>query len=166
MPWLVAIGVVSHGAFFEKAVGHNLLGKVGAGEQAHGQPPGYYLALFTATFWPGSLAAAAAAPFVWRERRTPQVRFLIAWIVPTWLLFELIATKLPHYVLPIYPAIACLAAGAATTGVKRVASRRWTIAGWIYGGVWLAVGLALCAAAPVALTRLEAKFDPVVWVLA
>jgi 4-amino-4-deoxy-L-arabinose transferase-like glycosyltransferase len=39
-------------------------------------------------------------------RRDPAVFFLLAWIIPGWLLFELVPTKLPHYVLPLYPAIA------------------------------------------------------------
>ena len=38
------------------------------------------------------------------------MRFLVAWIVPTWIVFELVTTKLPHYVLPLYPAIAILIA--------------------------------------------------------
>ena len=37
--------------------------------------------------------------------------FLLAWIVPAWLVFEFAVTKLPHYVLPLYPAIAILLAG-------------------------------------------------------
>jgi 4-amino-4-deoxy-L-arabinose transferase-like glycosyltransferase len=40
----------------------------------------------------------------------PAVRFLLAWIVPSWIVFELVITKLPHYVLPLYPAIAILIA--------------------------------------------------------
>jgi len=36
--------------------------------------------------------------------------FCLAWIVPTWLAFELAATKLPHYALPTYPALALLCA--------------------------------------------------------
>ena len=31
--------------------------------------------------------------------------FLLAWIVPSWLVFEAVPTKLPHYVLPLYPAV-------------------------------------------------------------
>ena len=50
------------------------------------------------------------AAFVWAKRREPAVRFCLCWIAPTWIVFELIVTKLPHYVLPTYPAIACLAA--------------------------------------------------------
>ena len=52
--------------------------------------------------------AALAAAFVWRMRADKSVAFLLAWIVPVWLLFEAVPTKLPHYVLPVYPAIAIL----------------------------------------------------------
>ena len=38
----------------------------------------------------------------------PAIRFLLAWLVPSWIVFELAVTKLPHYVLPLYPAIAIL----------------------------------------------------------
>jgi 4-amino-4-deoxy-L-arabinose transferase-like glycosyltransferase len=44
-------------------------------------------------------------------RREKGARFLLAWIVPSWIVFELVVTKLPHYVLPVYPAIAILIAG-------------------------------------------------------
>src|SRR5262249_33817394 len=104
MPWFIAIAVTSKGAFFATAVGHNLLGKVATGQQSHGAPPGYYLLAFPLTFWPGSLFAAVAVPFVWRMRRDPAVLFCLCWILPTWVVFELILTKLPHYVLPTYPA--------------------------------------------------------------
>ena len=30
------------------------------------------------------------------------------WLVPTWLVFEFLPTKLSHYVLPAYPALALL----------------------------------------------------------
>ena len=113
LPWLIAIGIASDGTFFEIAIGKSLLGKVATGQQAHGAPPGYYLAAFPLTFWPGSLFAALAVPFAWARRREPAVRFCLCWIAPTWLVFELVATKLPHYVLPTYPAIACLDGGRA-----------------------------------------------------
>jgi 4-amino-4-deoxy-L-arabinose transferase-like glycosyltransferase len=37
------------------------------------------------------------------------IRFLIAWTIPVWLVFELLPTKLVHYTLPAYPALALLA---------------------------------------------------------
>lgn len=62
------------------------------------------------TYWPGIVLAVLAAPFAWRARREKPVRFLLAWLVPTWIVFEIAATKLPHYVLPLYPAMAILIA--------------------------------------------------------
>src|SRR5260221_5679720 len=83
-----------------------------AGQDSHGAPPVYYFVLFGVSFWPGATLAALATPSVWRARREPAVKFLLAWLVPSWLVFELVVTKLPHYVLPLYPAIAILIAGA------------------------------------------------------
>jgi 4-amino-4-deoxy-L-arabinose transferase-like glycosyltransferase len=36
--------------------------------------------------------------------------FLLAWMLPYWLIVEATPTKLPHYILPIYPAVAIGAA--------------------------------------------------------
>jgi 4-amino-4-deoxy-L-arabinose transferase-like glycosyltransferase len=159
LPWCIAIWRVSGGAFFQNAVGHNLLGKVATGQQAHGLPPGYYLGIFTAAFWPGSLFALLALPFVWAERHRPAVRFLLCWIVPTWLLFEAVSTKLPHYVLPTYPAIACLAAGAALAPGGWRWSPRWRWIPRVYAGLWLAVAVVLAVAGPVLLWRLERRIE-------
>jgi 4-amino-4-deoxy-L-arabinose transferase-like glycosyltransferase len=108
LPWFVAIMARAGDSFLQESVGQDLLAKVFQGQETHGAPPGYYLLLFWLTFWPAAPLAAIAAPSVWRERRDPAVRFLLAWIVPSWIVFELVITKLPHYVLPLYPAIAIL----------------------------------------------------------
>ncbi len=163
LPWCVAIWLVSHGLFFQRAVGTNFLGKIASGQQAHGLPPGYHLAVAAVAFWPGSLFAAMAVPFVWTRRRTAQVRFLLCWIVPHWLVFELIATKLPHYVLPAYPAVALLAAA----GIAQPGGWRWPAALWgrvllaLYGLVWLGVGIVVTVAGPVLLWRLQHELPPV-----
>jgi len=141
LPWLIAIGLKSHGLFFEKAVGENLLGKVGSSEQKHKAFLGYYLAMFNLTFWPGSLAAVFAMPWTWRERASEPVRFLLAWIIPTWLIYELISTKLPHYALPYYPALACLAAAAATTRDGWRTGRLGQALGVAYAVIWFLVGV-------------------------
>ncbi|NPD66178.1 glycosyltransferase family 39 protein [Lichenicola cladoniae] len=162
LPWCIAIALVSHGLFFKSAVGTNFLGKVASGQQSHGLPPGYHLVIFAIAFWPGSLFAAMAIPFVWMRRHTPQVRFLLCWIVPHWLVFELIATKLPHYVLPTYPAIALLAAASVTqAGGWRPPAALWgRIALAVYGLLWLALGTALTIAGPVLLWRLQHQWLP------
>ncbi len=103
--------------FFAESVGQDLFSKLFQGQESHGAPPGYYLLLFWVTFWPGATLAGLAAPAVCAARREPGAKFLLAWIVPTWILFELVVTKLPHYVLPLYPAIAILIAGVVSARV-------------------------------------------------
>ncbi|MCX7298042.1 MAG: glycosyltransferase family 39 protein [Hyphomicrobiales bacterium] len=111
LPWFAAIVAKSGDSFFVQALGHDMLGKVTSGQEAHGAPPGLYLLLFWVTFWPGSILAGLAAPTIWMARREPGARFLLAWLIPSWIVFEAVMTKLPHYVLPLYPAIAILIAG-------------------------------------------------------
>jgi 4-amino-4-deoxy-L-arabinose transferase-like glycosyltransferase len=161
LPWLIPIAIVSKGVFFASAIGHNLLGKVAAGQQSHGAPPGYYLALFPLTFWPGSLFAAFAAAFVWEQRRTPAVRFCLCWILPTWIVFELIVTKLPHYVLPTYPAIACLAAAGLVSSARRGADR-WSVYLFrAFAALWVVVGIALACWLPIAAWLVEGRIDAI-----
>jgi 4-amino-4-deoxy-L-arabinose transferase-like glycosyltransferase len=112
LPWFVAIYLKSGDSFFVHSVGGDMLSKVAAPQESHGAPPGLYFVLFWVTFWPTSTLAGVAAPAVWRARREPGAQFLLAWLVPSWIVFELIITKLPHYVLPLYPAIAILIVGA------------------------------------------------------
>ncbi len=146
LPWLVAIGLRTGGAFFSYAIGHEFLGKANTGQEGHAGPPGFYLATFWLSFWPLALLGALALPWIWKRRREPAVRFCVAWIVPTWLVFEAVVTKLPHYTLPVFPAIAMLAAAATLErhdGPRL--SRRWGF--WLASAVWLVVGVAFAGAA-------------------
>ena len=111
-PWFIAIMIETGGGFLQKSVGDDMLSKVAGGQESHGAPPGVYLAAFWVTFWPFAPLAALAASFALRNRLRPQIAFLLAWLVPSWLLFEAVPTKLPHYVLPLYPAVALLVAAA------------------------------------------------------
>ena len=111
LPWFVLIVKASGTAFFAESIGHDMAGKVANAQESHGAPPGTYLAAFWVTAWPFAPFTILAAPTVWNERWADRTLFLLAWIVPAWLLFEAVPTKLPHYVLPLYPALAILAAG-------------------------------------------------------
>jgi len=138
-PWLVAILVASGGGFASDSVGNDFAGKLLHGQESHGAPPGYFLLFAFVTFWPGSIALAAAARLAWRERRDTATRYLIAWLVPFWLVLELVPTKLPHYALPLYPALALLAGRA----LMSAAQQHWSdLVAW---SLWtlVALGLAL-----------------------
>lgn len=118
-PWLIAIAIKTNGAFFAESVGHDMLGKVAGGQEGKGLPPGYYLGTFWVTFAPWSFLALLAVPWAWVRRRVDAVRFCIAWILPSWLVFEAVPTKLLHYTLPVFPAVAALAAAALLDGFGR-----------------------------------------------
>lgn len=142
-PWLIAIERATAGQFLSDSLGHDLLAKLVGAQESHGAPPLTYLALALVTFWPGSLFLAPALIRGWRRREVPATRFLLAWLVPAWVLLELVPTKLPHYVLPLYPALALLAAAAIGDFVPVGWAR------WVDGAVrvlWGVVTLAMAAA--------------------
>ncbi len=181
LPWIVAILIRSGGAFFDEAIGKDMLGKVAGGQERHGGPPGTYLGIFWATGWPMAPFFALAGPFLRREWRDDAVLFLLLWIIPAWILFEAIPTKLPHYVMPLYPAMTILAVMAIERGVlecRRIWQKFFAlllaflpvglligtpIAGWLLDKAipwpalpFLAVGAALAVYATRALWRDEA----------
>ena len=94
--------------------------------------------------------AGMAAPAVWRARREPGAQYLLAWLVPSWIVFELVLTKLPHYVLPLYPAIAILTVGALE---RRVLSRSWLMRGAAWWFVIPAVASVIAVVGAIKLTR-------------
>ncbi len=144
LPWLTAIYIVSHGAFYHASLGGDLWTKLVGGQESHGAWPGYYLILTMITLFPASLFAYPAFIGAIKERHRPAVRFCLAWLIPSWLLFELAPTKLMHYVLPLYPALVLLCADclrginpAALFGRKTayIAYVFWAMAGILLAGV-------------------------------
>ncbi len=158
LPWFVAIMARSGDSFFAESIGQDLLAKVASGQESHGAPPGYYLLLFWVTFWPGATLAGLAAPAIWAARREPGAKFLLAWVLPSWLVFEIVVTKLPHYVLSLYPAIAILIAGIID---GRMLSRRlWLTRGTMW---WFVVPVLLGITGIVILLVVGRRFALQVW---
>jgi 4-amino-4-deoxy-L-arabinose transferase-like glycosyltransferase len=148
LPWFIAIYARAGASFLLNSVGEDMLAKIASAQETHGAPPGLYLILFFATFFPASMLAGLAAPAVWAVRREPAAKFLLAWLVPSWIVFELVVTKLPHYVLPLYPAIAILIAGAIES--KVLSRRPWLVRGLMWWFIApIVVGLALIGGAVV-----------------
>jgi 4-amino-4-deoxy-L-arabinose transferase-like glycosyltransferase len=145
LPWFVAIGIATEGRFFAEAVGGDMLAKVNSGEEAHWGPPGYYILTFLIAAFPAAFLVLRALPGAWRDRLHPGTRFLLAWIIPSWLVFEAVATKLPHYSLPMYPPLMLLGAAWAMDPLRRPAPAwlRWI---GIFALVLGAAGLGIASA--------------------
>ena len=127
LPWALAITVATDGAFWGIAVGGDLAPKLFGGQEGHGAPPGYFLLLSPVLLFPAVLLAPAGLIEGWRMRAEPGIRFALCWLVPSWIVFELVPTKLPHYVLPTFAALAWLMAAALRRPLDKL--ERWAGAG-------------------------------------
>jgi 4-amino-4-deoxy-L-arabinose transferase-like glycosyltransferase len=152
-PWAIAIIFESHGAFYQQALGHDFGAKIMSGQEGHGEPPGYYLLLTIATLWPTSLFAIPALAATILQHRTPAARFLLAWAGGPWLMFELVPTKLPNYIMPAYPALAMMAA-AFVLAAREDGIPQWRRILPIVSSVQFLIGAALLAAAIVVVPRI------------
>lgn len=132
---------------------------VAGSKEGHFWPPGMHTVALAVLFWPGSLMTLAGFVRAWRRGRgctaggagrwawvrerwrgREAEMFLVAWIVPAWVVFELSPAKLLHYTMPMLPAVALVSARMVlATGVS----------GARVGGVWIwgLIGLAPVLAA-------------------
>jgi len=124
---------------------HEVIDRMTTPLEQHKGPPGYYLLFFFASFFPWCLLLPTAIKLAWQARREPLTRFAFAAVVGPWIMFECIATKLPHYVLPCFPFLAILTAAAIVRGI-RSEHREWNKRGWLVAvGVWSAAVIGLGA---------------------
>jgi 4-amino-4-deoxy-L-arabinose transferase-like glycosyltransferase len=123
LPWSLASAAAGNGDVLTASVMEDLIPKLIGGAEGHGAPPGLHTLVSPLTLWPASLFILPGIIVAWHRRAEPAIRFLLAWGGASWLLFELVPTKLPHYVLPAVPAL-CLAAAAALRADIQLP--RWT----------------------------------------
>jgi 4-amino-4-deoxy-L-arabinose transferase-like glycosyltransferase len=122
-PWAIAITIATDGGFWREAVGHDLGGKITGAAESHGGFIGMYAVLAPLLLFPATLALPAALSTGWHRRAEPAVRFMVCWLVPAWLIFEIAPTKLWHYTLPTFGAIALLMAAALTRPLGTLSRR-------------------------------------------
>jgi 4-amino-4-deoxy-L-arabinose transferase-like glycosyltransferase len=160
-PWAIAVSMATGGSFFGDAIRSDLLPKLISGHQSHGFPPGYYLLVVALTFWPGSLFLWPALRQAIKGRSRIGERFCLAWIIPVWLTFELIPTKLPHYILPLFPPLSLVTARL----ILGTTTENWNLSRWSLERVgfvlWLLVTLALAGAIVALPVYLNGRFEPV-----
>lgn len=163
LPWVIGVAQQVGADRYAGILFDETVNRGRAPKEGHAGPPGYHTLMLWAVFWPGTIAVLIGVAWAlrrgfrlgprgarWRGRRIGRFAelFLLAWIVPTWVFFEVYSTKLPHYVLPTYPALALLTArGLLSSSLQvRAARRRVGIA------LFLVVGTAVPIAGVVALS--------------
>lgn len=165
LPWLILIQIATQGTYVEGAVGKDLRDKLVTASEGHGGLPGYHLMHLPAWFFPGILLLVPAIALTWRYLRhktleslgdvdRDALKFLVAWALTTWIFFELLLTKLSHYILPAYPAFALLCGWAA---VKLIEGQRAPVSRYASLLLYAIGGLALAAfTSPWAVEALQA----------
>ncbi len=147
-PWFVAI-ILADPTFVQESAGHDFFKKLISFQETHGGPPGYYLLASLATFAPGSLFMGLALWWGWTRRREREVALCLLWLIPFWIILEIVPTKLPHYILPAYPALALIVARAVLAveeGLLPWAQWRWARIGYAaWGGMIVAFAVACVA---------------------
>jgi len=126
LPWVWAIQQATDGAFLRDALGGDFAAKIAGGKERHGAPPGYYTLLLVFTIFPASFFLLPGIFKSWQIRQKLEIgfdtKFLIAWAVPFFVVLELVPTKLVHYPLLVYPAIALVCG----LGLQHLAEFRWS----------------------------------------
>ena len=175
LPWVLLVMREVGASNYAAIVYDEVLGRSGAPKEGHWGPPGYHLILMPVLFWPGSMLTGIAFVRAWRRAfidRRPELDpdlstpgrlrrffrhiigpwsgreaelFLIAWTLPAWIVFELVATKLPHYTMPLYPALALIssravfAAASGAMGDLRKGAVRFGLNAWLVIGAVIGV---------------------------
>lgn len=141
--WLILVNSAEETNYFMAMLEKDLLPKLISGHESHGGPPGYHLALSFLTFWPSSAFLWLAVVWGWQQRKNLNVKFLFAWIIPTWMFFEIMPTKLPQYVLPTFLALSILCALAIVNSNKLILTGKNLLLSRLFLLVWAGVSLTI-----------------------
>jgi 4-amino-4-deoxy-L-arabinose transferase-like glycosyltransferase len=125
--WGIPALIRTHGEFFAIGIGRHVIGRSLATMEGHGASsfgmyllllPFYFVTVFV-SFFPWSIKLPWLARRLWRKHETGVGdggysnrdkidRYLLAGIGTIFVIFTLVATKLPHYTLPAFPLLALL----------------------------------------------------------
>lgn len=105
LPWFILIGLKSHWQFYIDAFSQDLAPKLNGHSENKAIPPGLHTLISPIILWPGSIFIGFALWAGIKKNQDSNVRFLLAWLIPAWIVFELSPGKLAHYTMPTHAAI-------------------------------------------------------------
>jgi 4-amino-4-deoxy-L-arabinose transferase-like glycosyltransferase len=146
LAWGLLADAATNGRLLAAALGTHVVGRALAPMEGHGAGllagPLYYVAVLLAGFSPWTLFLPGAAVRLRDGSVAPAARaLLLGSALAPFLLFGLVATKLPHYLLPAFPALALLAGEAAAAGERRGLAAGAALLVPLVAGELLALGL-------------------------
>ncbi len=139
LPWYILIAIKTHGQFYIEAIGKDLGEKVSGKQENPSMPPGLHTLISPILLWPWSLFMGAGLYAAIKEFKNEKIKFLLAIIIPTWLIFEISTGKLAHYTMPVHFAITLLMAYA----ISNDYFKNW--AKWLGLGLFAFALIIVCA---------------------
>lgn len=156
LSWGLQANAATNGEFFRLGIGKHVVSRSMTAMESHGGKSFlyyfYYVPVVLLTFFPWILylprifsrPASLASPDIGHWR------LLFCWALPVIILMSVVATKLPHYILPAWPALAM----AAAVGLLRAERDKYTgnasimarIGFWVFLAIGSVLGLGLIVA--------------------
>lgn len=116
--WAIPANNATGGEFASQGIGHHVIDRIHTPQENHGgnfflMLP-YYIPVVVGTFMPWTLLLfGSIRAMVAKRLGDDHARAVLqGWFWPTFILMSCVATKLPHYILPVFPALAILVAAA------------------------------------------------------
>jgi 4-amino-4-deoxy-L-arabinose transferase-like glycosyltransferase/membrane-associated phospholipid phosphatase len=141
--WFVPANIATGGEFLRTGIGRRIIQQTFFPLQSHGGNRllylPYYLPVILCGFFPWILYLPAVVS-VWAKKETSTQKsrlLLLNWILSTLCIFTFVATKLPHYILPCWPALALASAYVLYSHCVGTLSAKNIL--WLKRGIWLFV---------------------------
>lgn len=131
--WWYAAQWLHYGQFFaQTGVVHQSFSRIWTAVEHHSGPPWYYILELGKSGWPWIIFLPLAGLSAWENRNLSWAKLVLVWAGGYLLAISVMGTKLPWYILPIYPAIALM------VGVYLAEVWQWYIPA-AYPRPWIAI---------------------------
>jgi 4-amino-4-deoxy-L-arabinose transferase-like glycosyltransferase len=150
-PWYGLVQWRTQGAFLQEFIGVHHLGRFAGAMDNHSGPIYYYLVACLFGMYPWSAFSIPTIHHWFKTKTSTQeskaVVLVTCWVAIYMVVFSLARTKLPNYVLPIYPALALVVGRyvAAWVGNVHGVHVGWLKLGWLLFAI---MGLAIALGIP------------------
>ena len=106
--WFMILPSEQKNSFLLDSFVNDFFKKIISVQENHGGIIGLNFIFIWFLFFPFSIFLIPIIHYSYKNFKNTHIKFLLAWICPYFLILEFIPTKLPHYALPVYPALAIL----------------------------------------------------------
>ena len=104
--WYFAELLLHGREFWDTAIGYYTLGRYFGVVETHAGPVWFYIPIIFFGFLPWTAFVPASLAFLFKDRKRKESFFLFVWVTFVFVFFSLGRTKLPGYIMSVYPFLA------------------------------------------------------------